>query len=140
MDPIIRLLLIDSGQIDPEERFYQIEDFPNYFISPAGKVYSSKTKMILNPWDNQHYDYVTLRNSEKKTVRGVAVHTLVAKYFVCNFDNKPEVHHIDNNPKNNHFTNLMYVTKDENLAFQREAVKKRGSYRNPTRKRKNPRK
>lgn len=41
------------------------------------------------------------------------VHRLVAETFIPNPENKPEVHHRDRNPSNNHYTNLQWVTKKE---------------------------
>lgn len=43
------------------------------------------------------------------------VHKLVAKAFIPNPNNKPEVDHIDTNPFNNNYLNLKWVTKSENM-------------------------
>ena len=58
------------------------------------------------------YSRVTLSNSGKTT--RMAVHRLVALAFIPNPYNKPVVNHIDNNPTNNHVTNLEWVTSKEN--------------------------
>lgn len=42
------------------------------------------------------------------------IHRLVAKAFIPNPENKPEVDHIDGNTKNNNVTNLRWVTSSEN--------------------------
>ena len=121
IDPIIKLLLLDSGQIEPGENFFPIDGWESkYLISPFGKVYSIKTKKILKAKINKpgRYLYVSLgSNKEKKTI---AIHRLVGTHFIPNIEGKREVHHIDHNPLNNHYTNLMFVTGDENQAYARE--------------------
>lgn len=43
------------------------------------------------------------------------VHRLVAMVFIPNPNKKPYVNHIDNDPKNNHVSNLEWCTQSENL-------------------------
>jgi len=43
------------------------------------------------------------------------IHRLVAKYFIENPLNLPEVNHIDGNKSNNSFKNLEWVTRKENV-------------------------
>ena len=53
-------------------------------------------------------------------------HRLVAEAFIPNPLNLPEVHHIDGNKLNNHISNLMWVTHQENMVdpIRRERLRK----------------
>ena len=55
-----------------------------------------------------------------------AFHRLVAKAFIPNPLNLPQVHHKDGTRTNNHISNLMWVTQRENLAdpIHRERLSK----------------
>ena len=48
------------------------------------------------------------------------VHRLVAEAFVPNPACKPEVHHINHDPSDNHAANLMWVTHKENMQLAAE--------------------
>lgn len=61
----------------------------------------------------------------RKTVR---VHRLVAKAFIDNHDNKPEVNHKDGNRHNNNVDNLEWVTKQENCIHAWKAGLSKQSY------------
>lgn len=45
------------------------------------------------------------------------VHRLVAKAFIPNPDNLPEVNHKDENPQNNHVDNLEWCTREYNFSY-----------------------
>jgi len=58
------------------------------------------------------YNQIRLtKNSEKKTL---LVHRLVALAFLPNPENLPEVDHIDRNKRNNHLSNLRWVSRSTN--------------------------
>lgn len=80
-----------------------------YFITEDGRVWSSKRKIFLKTWEN-HNGYLKVNIGNKQ----VFVHRLVAKAYVGNGSSKPFVNHIDGNKKNNHYSNLEWVTASEN--------------------------
>jgi hypothetical protein len=47
------------------------------------------------------------------------IHILVAKAFIPNHDNKPQVNHKDGNKLNNHVSNLEWATSAENVIHSR---------------------
>ena len=72
----------------------------------------------------KEYVRVCLMANNKKITR--MVHRLVAKAFILNPENKPQVHHIDNDPKNNNLENLEWVTNSENQRNRFRGNKKSG--------------
>lgn len=86
-----------------------------YYVSRAGKVISKKVHIHeLKVFEtNKGYQYVKTSTSKGKS-RAEFIHRLVAKAFIPNPDNKPEVNHIDGNKHNNCVENLEWVTSKEN--------------------------
>lgn len=90
-------------------------DFSMYIVSTYGQIRSLFKHKLLKPNDLVGYNCVTLvdRNtSDKYTVR---VHRMVAFTFVeGRTTDRNKVNHIDRNKRNNHYTNLEWVTPKEN--------------------------
>lgn len=99
------------------EGLYQVSNFGNvksldrYIINKNGdKQYFPGKYLTQGVSDN--YLKVTLSKSNKQ--RTFRVHILVARAFIPNPENKPEVNHIDGNKKNNKVNNLEWNTRSEN--------------------------
>lgn len=116
----------------PDEVWKQIEDYPDYYVSNLGRLYSVRRNRIIDGhiWKNRKQ--VTLNR------KCYILHRIVAKAFpeICGewFDGC-EVHHLDKNPENNRADNLKVCTKEEHYAFHHddrvEAGKKRTGDNHP---------
>jgi len=89
--------------------------FDGYFVSERGDVISTQrysTGKILKPFKKLMHLSVGVGTPN----RHHQVHRLVAKTFLANPDNKPNVCHKNGNPLQNHYKNLYWGTQRENMA------------------------
>src|SRR6266498_3180209 len=109
-----------------EEIWKDIQGYEGYYqISSLGRVKSlsrslkikygyriTKEKIMINKFGTFGYSHITLCmfNSSKIFL----VHRLVAKAFIPNPNNYPQVNHIDGNKQNNLIENLEWATKSMN--------------------------
>lgn len=82
-------------------------------VSSYGRVIGFKGR-IIKPQLMQTGYYV-FKYWNGRHVANIEIHRLVAKAFIPNPENKPEVDHIDTVRTNNHVNNLRWVTCSENL-------------------------
>ena len=86
----------------------------NYRVEEDGEVYNIKSGKKIKPWVNKSgYEIIGPHINGKR--KKMYIHRLVALTYIPNEDGKPQVDHIDRNRLNNHFTNLRWVTKLENM-------------------------
>lgn len=120
----IKNLLIEGGFEEIENEIFKecLPDFPEYYVSNMGRVFSLKRKKFLKPaidgkkaadGSRIGYDFVTLSVKGKRTQR--YVHRLVAEQFIEGVEGRPYVDHIDACKRNNQADNLRWVTPSENI-------------------------
>lgn len=124
---------VSTPSLFSHELWLPIQGFEGcYEISNKGRVKSLSRKCgpgfcrerILKPgYQTGGYRFVNLVVAGKSTT--VKVHRLVAKHFIDNPNNRPQVNHIDGNTGNNCAENLEWVTGRENI----EHAKKMGLFR-----------
>lgn len=94
----------------------QIKDFPDYYIHLDGYVIShkhGKERRLAGSISHSGYRQVLLLQNGK--AKCFLIHRLIAEYFIDNTKLHLEVNHIDCNKKNNHVSNLEWVTPKENM-------------------------
>lgn len=83
--------------------------------SAQGKLCKGQILATHDSHRGRKYQVVKFSKAQKSHTQ--KVHRLVAQAFVPNPENKPHVAHIDNDPTNNHASNLEWVTHDENMRW-----------------------
>lgn len=95
----------------------QIENYPNYNITNDGRVWSRRRSGTKGGWKALWDDgngYLMVKLSKNGKHKNHLVHRLVGQAFVLNPLNKPQINHKDGNKLNNDYTNLEWVTHQEN--------------------------
>lgn len=93
-----------------------VDGFPRYLVDEIGNVYSTiSNKYIKTSITRGGYKTVELFNENGS--KRMLVHRLVAKAFIPNPNNYPQVNHIDENPSNNCVDNLEWCTSKYNMNY-----------------------
>lgn len=103
--------------IDGYEGLYQASSF--------GNIKSLKSNLILKPiLQSNGYCHIGLHNGKPIQYR---LHRIIAKTFIPNPENKPQVNHKDGNRSNNNISNLEWCTASENQKHSYNILSKKPS-------------
>lgn len=106
------------------EEMIDIKDYEGlYAVTRDGNVWSYKSKKFLKPDNNGSggYYYVNLYKDGKG--KNFRIHRLVAKAFIPNYDNLPEVNHKDEDKSNNCVENLEWISRIDNINYGTRTVR-----------------
>lgn len=93
----------------------QIEDFPRYYVYENGEIWDSYNERYLKACRrNKKSKYLCVSLRSDKDHKVVNVHRIVAKAFIENPMNLPEVNHKDEDPSNNNVSNLEWCGRAYN--------------------------
>ena len=117
-----------------KEEIWKFTDYDGYMVSNLGRVksidrilppdrmhpFGQRIKGKIKSCFNSHHKYSSTMLGKKRFY----VHRLVAKAFVPNPENKPDVNHKNGNTKDNRAENLEWVTRKENSIHARDVLKR----------------
>jgi hypothetical protein len=89
----------------------QIAAYPNYYVSNYGHIWNHKLQHLLPGWIRGEYKSVSLMKDGKP--KTFTIHSLVARAFIPNPENKPILDHI-HGKLDNSVSNLRWATHSEN--------------------------
>jgi len=115
--------------LSTSEELFDIPNYEGYYkINIKGDVYSlcngfKKRKIRLN---TSGYPYLKLSKNGKQKM--VEIHRILAKIFIPNPKNLPQVDHINGNRTDNSIINLRWCDNRQNQSYRFEKIKTTSKY------------
>jgi hypothetical protein len=94
-----------------------ITGFEGYTISSNGIIKNKHGKILKKRYNNGYITYC-LRQNGKSVYK--SAHRLVAKEFIDNPNGYREINHIDGNKTNNHYKNLEWCSRKQNMKHAKD--------------------
>ena len=116
--------MVMLGELKGEgEDFLAVEGFEDrYWVSNKGRIWSIRSVKFISQWINSS-GYLCVSLYKDCARKNCKVHRLVAEAFIGNWDNKPEVNHLDEDKCNNKSDNLEWVTHEENMNYGTQSAR-----------------
>jgi hypothetical protein len=101
----------EPGKYDRNEQYGKINEYGLIYLKPG---YRGHPKYPEHQYECIN---ISIRDKNGKYLKQIrkSIHQLVAEVFVPNPEGHTEIDHIDRNNKNNHYTNLKWCSRSENL-------------------------
>lgn len=103
------------------EKWEQIPNYPKYYVSSEGRIYSEfEHDIIKGSWNKKGYHYFELFNDEiPKGKHGdrIRLSHIVAAVFCKNYSKDKHIHHINRNRGDDRAINLLPVTREQHQAI-----------------------
>lgn len=104
-----------------------------YAITEDGQVWSYRRKKYLaQRYDKYGYKRISIRGEDGE-LKTHFIHRLVAEAYIPNPEGKETVNHIDEDKENNHYSNLTWMTRAENIAYGTRTARAAEACKKPVR-------
>lgn len=96
------------------KEIYAETPIKDYYISCDGKIYSKKVNRIMKTFQTR-FGHLRIELKDNGVPKKFCVHRLVYATWVGDLIDGMVIEHLDNDPTNNHYTNLKQSTQKENV-------------------------